>query len=146
MQKKHFFKFFLMEQFHLVTHKLHSPKTNHPLQALKTKMEKRDNTQYVCSRFYYYYSGLQINMFNFSPHPPRPLFLLNTRQTRGISCSQKTKVKREPEQTLAEQKQETQEPDQEMLPPGFLQNTQSSPDVNKRERQKSLHTLSLFSL
>lgn len=31
-----------MEQFHLVTHKLaNSLKTNHPLQALKTKMEKR---------------------------------------------------------------------------------------------------------
>ena len=40
-------------------------------------------------------------MFNSSPHPPTPLFLLNTRQTRGML---ENEVKREPEQTLAEQK------------------------------------------
>ena len=31
-----------MEQFHLVTHKLHSPKTNHPLQALKPKWREKN--------------------------------------------------------------------------------------------------------
>ena len=37
-----------MEQFHLVTHKLHSPKTNHPLQALKPKW-KRGTIHSMCA-------------------------------------------------------------------------------------------------
>ena len=45
------------------------------------------------------------NKFNSSPHPFRPLFLLNARQTGGINCSQHGEVIREPEHTLEKQQQ-----------------------------------------
>ena len=138
-----------MEQFHLVTHKLHSPETNHPLQTSKTKTEKRDNRQYVCSRlFFYYYSGLQIKKYvQFQPSPTKTPIPFEYQANKRYKLQLENTSQREPEQTLAKQTQETQEPDQEMPSLQFLQNTQSSPDLNKGERQKSVHTLFLsFSL
>lgn len=109
-----------------------------PLYILKSKMEKQQAIYNMLALIFLSWrtNKAMKNTFSSSPHPLRLLFLLKARQTRGISYSQKREVKSEREQTLEEKLQEPRRQTKKSPSPGFLQNTQSFPDLNNRDRQR----------